>query len=76
MMAKELGCRVDEPSVYYGGDLAIRTTMMISRNYLIMRTPGILFAMSVSFTHRMDHILQFRRRPGRPPHRFLDTCRG
>ena len=26
--------------------LAIRTTMMISRNYLIMKTPGISFAMS------------------------------
>ena len=26
--------------------LAIRTTMMISRNYLTMKTPGIFFAMS------------------------------
>ena len=59
--------------------LAIRTTMMISRNYLTMKTPGIFFTMSVwirvSFTHRTYHISQFRR-SGRPAHRFRDTRLG
>ena len=43
-MAEELGCRVDELPVYYGGDLwssdgdDIGYTMMVSLNHLTMRT--------------------------------------
>ena len=87
MMAKELGCRVDELPIYYGGDLwnPDGSDFGYSDYYddqselSDYEDPQDFFAMSVwsraSFTHRTDHISQFRR-SGRPPHRFLDTWLG
>ena len=84
IMAKELGCRVDELQVYYGHDLwnPDGSDFGYSDYYddqselSYYEDPGIFSAMSgwihVSFTHRMDHISQFRR-SGWPHYRFLDT---